>query len=241
MMRSRVLIVGGGVAGLETLLALRALAGDRVDITILAPELKFVNRRWRSTSRSSPGACGTVPGRAEPDHSRGRAARDLRQPGQRGDPPPPERLGCHVAYEQLRRPERHRMARHCTRRSSPTRGPHRHPAPPDRPTTSRDPRRPRRVHYTEPHGRIAGRDDVFAAGDTTAFPLRPLDGRAVGGRRWRRLAAAGRSAEAPAARTRTNALAPAGRERLVGRDHGAHRRRPGVTCAMGRVRSTTAM
>ena len=38
------LIAGGGVAGLETLLALRALAADRVDITILAPELKFVNR-----------------------------------------------------------------------------------------------------------------------------------------------------------------------------------------------------
>ena len=42
--RPRVLIAGGGVAGLETLLALRALAADRVDITILAPELKFVNR-----------------------------------------------------------------------------------------------------------------------------------------------------------------------------------------------------
>ena len=42
--RRHVLIAGGGVAGLETLLALRALAGDRVDITILAPELKFVNR-----------------------------------------------------------------------------------------------------------------------------------------------------------------------------------------------------
>jgi sulfide:quinone oxidoreductase len=42
--RPRVLIAGGGVAGLETLLALRALAPDRVDITILAPELKFMNR-----------------------------------------------------------------------------------------------------------------------------------------------------------------------------------------------------
>jgi sulfide:quinone oxidoreductase len=41
---ARVLIAGGGVAGLETLLALRELAGDRVVITILAPELKFVNR-----------------------------------------------------------------------------------------------------------------------------------------------------------------------------------------------------
>jgi sulfide:quinone oxidoreductase len=39
----RVLIAGGGVAGLETLLALRTLAPDRLDITLLAPKLKFVN------------------------------------------------------------------------------------------------------------------------------------------------------------------------------------------------------
>jgi NADH dehydrogenase FAD-containing subunit len=38
--RARVLIAGGGVAGLETLLALRALAPDLLDITILTPELK---------------------------------------------------------------------------------------------------------------------------------------------------------------------------------------------------------
>jgi len=42
--RPRVVIAGGGVAGLETLLALHALAKDRVDITIVEPELKFVNR-----------------------------------------------------------------------------------------------------------------------------------------------------------------------------------------------------
>jgi sulfide:quinone oxidoreductase len=42
--RRRVLIAGGGVAGLEALLALRALAGDRVDITLIAPEPEFVNR-----------------------------------------------------------------------------------------------------------------------------------------------------------------------------------------------------
>jgi sulfide:quinone oxidoreductase len=42
--RPRVLIAGGGVAALETLLALRALAADRVDVTILAPELRFINR-----------------------------------------------------------------------------------------------------------------------------------------------------------------------------------------------------
>jgi sulfide:quinone oxidoreductase len=38
-----VLIAGAGVAGLEALAALRALSGDRIDITLLAPELKFVN------------------------------------------------------------------------------------------------------------------------------------------------------------------------------------------------------
>jgi sulfide:quinone oxidoreductase len=41
--RPCVLIAGAGVAGLETLLALRALAGDRVEVTIVAPELKFLN------------------------------------------------------------------------------------------------------------------------------------------------------------------------------------------------------
>jgi sulfide:quinone oxidoreductase len=44
MTRPRVLIAGSGVAGLETLLALRTLAGDRVEVTILAPELRFTNR-----------------------------------------------------------------------------------------------------------------------------------------------------------------------------------------------------
>jgi sulfide:quinone oxidoreductase len=42
--RPRVVIAGGGVAALETLLALRAIAGERVDITLIAPETKFFNR-----------------------------------------------------------------------------------------------------------------------------------------------------------------------------------------------------
>ena len=42
--RPRVVIAGGGVAGLETLLALHSLAKDRVDMTLVEPELKFVNR-----------------------------------------------------------------------------------------------------------------------------------------------------------------------------------------------------
>jgi sulfide:quinone oxidoreductase len=42
--RLRVLIVGGGVAGLEALLALRDLAGDRIELTLLEPEAEFVFR-----------------------------------------------------------------------------------------------------------------------------------------------------------------------------------------------------
>lgn len=40
----RVLIAGGGVAGLEALLALRDLAGERVELTLLSPEPQFVYR-----------------------------------------------------------------------------------------------------------------------------------------------------------------------------------------------------
>ena len=40
----RVLIAGGGVAALETLLALEALAGPRVQMTVLAPNDEFVYR-----------------------------------------------------------------------------------------------------------------------------------------------------------------------------------------------------
>ena len=40
----RVLIAGGGVAGLEALLALRDLAGDRVELTLLSPGEEFVYR-----------------------------------------------------------------------------------------------------------------------------------------------------------------------------------------------------
>jgi sulfide:quinone oxidoreductase len=42
--RKRILIAGGGVAGLEALLALRDLAGDRVELTLLCSEPEFVYR-----------------------------------------------------------------------------------------------------------------------------------------------------------------------------------------------------
>lgn len=42
----RVLIAGGGVAAVETVLALRALAGDRVAIDVLSPGDELVERPW---------------------------------------------------------------------------------------------------------------------------------------------------------------------------------------------------
>ena len=54
----RVLIVGGGVAALETLLALRALAGDTVSVTMVAPNERFCLRTalCREPSAEEPSA-----------------------------------------------------------------------------------------------------------------------------------------------------------------------------------------
>lgn len=49
--RPRVLIAGGGVAAIETLLALRHLAGERVSVNLLAPERAFV---YRPSSVAAP-------------------------------------------------------------------------------------------------------------------------------------------------------------------------------------------
>ena len=40
----RVIIVGGGVAALETALALKDLASEQTDVTVLAPNTEFVYR-----------------------------------------------------------------------------------------------------------------------------------------------------------------------------------------------------
>jgi sulfide:quinone oxidoreductase len=53
----RVLVAGGGVAGMEAVLALRALAGERVDITLLTPETIF---RYRPMAVAVPFARGHV-------------------------------------------------------------------------------------------------------------------------------------------------------------------------------------
>ena len=51
----RVVVAGGGVAGLETLLALRALAGDSIDLALVAPDDEFV---YRPLSIHEPFAVG---------------------------------------------------------------------------------------------------------------------------------------------------------------------------------------
>jgi sulfide:quinone oxidoreductase len=53
----RVLVAGGGVAGLETLLALQELAGDRLEIELLAPGRHFI---YRPLAVAEPFRSGSV-------------------------------------------------------------------------------------------------------------------------------------------------------------------------------------
>jgi sulfide:quinone oxidoreductase len=53
----QVVIAGGGVAGLEGLLALRALAGDRVDLVLVAPDEEFT---YRPLAVAEPFALGSA-------------------------------------------------------------------------------------------------------------------------------------------------------------------------------------
>jgi sulfide:quinone oxidoreductase len=57
--RPLVLIAGAGVAGLETLLALRALAAERLDISLLAPEWTFLDRSM-ATRQPFGASCARV-------------------------------------------------------------------------------------------------------------------------------------------------------------------------------------
>jgi sulfide:quinone oxidoreductase len=57
--RPQVLVAGGGVAALETVFALRAVAGDRVAITLLCPAARFINR---SMAVDQPATVGRVRG-----------------------------------------------------------------------------------------------------------------------------------------------------------------------------------
>lgn len=58
----RVVVVGGGVAGLEALIGLRTLAGDRVKLELISPERSFANRPLKVAAAfgASPGVQTTV-------------------------------------------------------------------------------------------------------------------------------------------------------------------------------------
>ncbi len=70
--RTRVLIAGAGVAGVETALALRAFAGDRVEVELLDPavELTLAAEFNRPSVRAAPPSRSTdaarPPGRGAP-------------------------------------------------------------------------------------------------------------------------------------------------------------------------------
>ena len=53
----KIIVVGGGVAGLEALLALHALAGDRVDLELVAPDPDF---SFRPMAVAEPFALGSA-------------------------------------------------------------------------------------------------------------------------------------------------------------------------------------
>jgi sulfide:quinone oxidoreductase len=57
----QVVVAGAGVAGLEAVIALRALAGDRVNITLLAPEHDFVYRPLSVGEPFALGAASRIP------------------------------------------------------------------------------------------------------------------------------------------------------------------------------------
>jgi sulfide:quinone oxidoreductase len=58
LISGQVVIVGGGVAGLEALLALRALVGDRVAVTLVSPDDWFVDRPLTVAEPFGLGAAG---------------------------------------------------------------------------------------------------------------------------------------------------------------------------------------
>ena len=65
----RVVVAGGGVAGLEAILALRDLAGDRVALTLVSPEREFVFRPMSVATPFSRGHAARHPLAAAAQHA----------------------------------------------------------------------------------------------------------------------------------------------------------------------------
>jgi hypothetical protein len=190
----RVLIAGAGVAGLETLLALRALAADRVDVTILAPELKFRNR---SITVDQPFKARRVRGHRLEDIATElnvgwrRGALDRVEGSPRrvvtkaGDEVPYDVLVLSGAVRRLLREGG--VALHESSYAVPSRRGWLEISPGERGlAVDRIVTVPRLVGprlrgipcvrdgfiHTDAHGRVPGRDGVFAAGDATNCPIK---------------------------------------------------------------------
>src|SRR6476659_2253432 len=98
---SHVVIAGGGVAALETLMALRDLAGDRVAITLIAPEAQFV---YRPMKVAEPFALGHAREYELADIARDHGARFIHDSV--AEVEPEQKVvrcgsGIHVSYDHL--------------------------------------------------------------------------------------------------------------------------------------------
>jgi sulfide:quinone oxidoreductase len=97
----RVVIAGGGVAALETLMALRDLAGDRVAITLIAPDPNFI---YRPMKVAEPFNLGHARDYALADVARDHGARFIHDSVAEVDPE--QKVvrcgsGVHVPYDRL--------------------------------------------------------------------------------------------------------------------------------------------
>ena len=98
---SHVVIAGGGVAALETLMALRDLAGDRVAITLIAPDPNFI---YRPMKVAEPFSLGHARDYALADVARDHGARFIHDSV--AEVEPEQKVvrcgsGVHVPYDHL--------------------------------------------------------------------------------------------------------------------------------------------
>jgi sulfide:quinone oxidoreductase len=98
---THVVIAGGGVAALETLMALRDLAGDRVAITLIAPEPRFT---YRPMKVAEPFSAGHAREYELADIARDHGARFIHDSVAEVEPEQKVvrcATGVHVGYDQL--------------------------------------------------------------------------------------------------------------------------------------------
>jgi sulfide:quinone oxidoreductase len=99
--RPRILIAGGGVAGVEALLAIRDLLGERVTIEVLAPDTEFVYRQLAVAEPFSAGEVTRLDLREMVADAGGVHRRDALAEVRPGDRVAISRAGTPIAYDAL--------------------------------------------------------------------------------------------------------------------------------------------